>query len=336
MGYRPAVSSRPHRPLRKLVIAVLFVLVASAGGMELLARWMQLDTLQYSAMYIADHLTVPTPAQRAAGVDYLPRRFTLDDDGFTTAYGRCSYTWSGRTLLVLGDSTTVQAGDTTSIHDIRDTWPLLVEQHLGPEWQLCVLAENGYHPADLAALWPQVQGPLQPDLTVLLLCDNDFAIQRHRVAVQDGSHYRLASPPERWQVWRYLWNPWLHRRSAAYRHFTWRMAKATGDDAWIAGSPDGRLPLPALQSLASLDPLAFYLPPVTDGAPVGEAFSRDSPQAPFDIAVIALPEPRSQYRRESDDHVHVNDEGHRIIARRVLDAIDARLDVDEHAAGDAG
>ncbi len=306
----------------RLFAALAFVTVATAAGAELYARRARLDLLQYDSMRVDDNLVAPSPALVDAGVEFLPRGFVQDEAGFTTGFGRCDLDWPGRTLLALGDSTTVQTAVDGVPQAHAGTWPLLAAQALGDDWQACVLAENGYHPSDLVALWQGMALDLQPDHVALLLCENDLVPQKPRQLARRGGETLLLSRPNHDIVWRQLWNPWLYARSEAYRHLTWRMALRTGDQAALATYVPGRDHVGALRRLVSaLDPQLLYLPPLVAGPvdrtrldPLAAALDRP-------IAVVDLGDDPQRYRLEPEDTVHVDAAGHRRIARQVVQAV---------------
>jgi len=149
----------------------LVTLLVTALALEGLARRMDLDARQRQAIRVDRQLLIaetPGAPGAALGVDYLPRGFTLDEAGFTSAWGRCDFDHAGSTALVFGDSVTRQVGlpadPRFQADDPRLTWPALLKRALPAEWQLCVFAEDGYHPADYAAVAEVLVPTLQPEL----------------------------------------------------------------------------------------------------------------------------------------------------------------------------
>ncbi len=313
----------PLPALARIGVVVAVAAAATAAGVEAYSRHAGLDRLQLERMPVAAQLVTPPP--QLSAVDYLPREFRLDAQGFDTAFGRCDLGWPGRTLLALGDSTTVQTTVDGQPEDHQGSWPLLVGQALGPDWQICVLAEDGYHPSDLATLWQALDLDLQPDLAVLLMCSNDLVDRRPRSLVQEGGQTFLAWTPDQPVVWRQLWNPWLYQRSEAYRHFTWRMALATDDAARIPTQVQGRPTGPALAALDdALDLLVFYLPDLVAGQGAPPALARLAQEGGVEIQPVQTGADPEALRREPIDPVHLNEAGHARVAQQVLAANAAR------------
>lgn len=309
---------------------VLATVVVLLGGVEGYARSQHLDQRQGSAIaatgrevqHQAEGRFDPTGDW---GVAYLPRGLTEGPGGFTTPWGGCDLSWSGRTVLVLGDSVTRQA--TPGPHTHAGTWPM---QLTWPEdVQVCVLAEDGYHPAEYAAMADKLRRDgLEPDLTLIVLCENDLQDLPARYPVHVDGRLALYEPPSHTLAWAPAWQPWLYGQSEAFRFVHWRLAVAQPQRAAkIPASTSERQVAPALLELQAAGPTRiWFLPPlrVQDDPLSGARLATVSQTVP-DIQVLDRSDDPVSLRRAPDDHVHLNDAGHAWIAAQIQPVVDAAL-----------
>jgi lysophospholipase L1-like esterase len=262
----------------------------------------------------------------ALGVDYLPDDFVLEEGGYHSRWEFCDFDHEGPTILALGDSTTRQSmrieGEARYGDQPEDTWPKLLQARLGGDVQVCVAAENGFHPRDLAMMLAALQPRLEPDLVVALLCANDLIELAPRVRVRRGDalvFYRAL--PERLVIPAAYWYP-LYVRSEAYRFLHWRLARLLPGlsgtirvqlrDAFGTDEALRRLDAPP----AELG--VWFLPELgQDDEAVQAKVELLSTRSGVPIRAVPLPQPRERFRRTEDDPVHMNLEGH----ERVVDAM---------------
>jgi lysophospholipase L1-like esterase len=297
--------------LRRLALAassLVLALAVAAAGAEAWVRWAGIESRAWpSIAFIGD------PPRGLPGVDYLPRGFRLTDDGLRTPTGVCLRDPGPgvQTLLVLGDSTTVQSTDAEGrpVENLA-TWPQQLPGLLGAAWQVCTLAEMGYHPSDLAALLAAAEGHVRPSRTVVLLCENDLGEHPARALVSRRGVTVLATPPQQATVWAWGWSPFLFQRSAAYRVASAALARRTGDARRIATPHPARQPAEALRALSRWDPLVLLLPPLH--AAWARPALADGLATKAGVAIESLPRPSDPeaLRREPHDTVHLNAAGH--------------------------
>jgi lysophospholipase L1-like esterase len=338
---------------RRLLIVPPLTLVAVLAAVELTARFMDTDMLQHEAIAVAagrglgetwheEGTAAWLETAEALGVDYLPDEFELEEGGFHSRWGFCAFGFEGPTVLAMGDSTTRQSmveRDGQRFGDVpQNTWPMLLKSHLGPGVQVCVLAENGYHPGDLSRLLEGIQPRLEPDLVLVLLCENDLAEAPPRVRVDRGDafvYYRAVA--ERPVVPALYWYP-LYLRSEAFRFLHWRLALA-----WPSRAGEIELTLRdtigvdgALRSMED-QPGAlgvYYLPLLDDAEPAQPPrLAELNRLAGIEVHPVVLPAPRAAYRRTDDDPVHMNLAGHQRVVEAVLPAVRATLGDDPARAG---
>jgi lysophospholipase L1-like esterase len=309
---------------------VVSTVVVLLGGLEGYARSQALDLRQGSAIaatgrevqHQAEGRFDPTGDW---GVAYLPRGLTEGPAGFTTPWGSCSLDWSGRTVLVLGDSVTRQA--TPGPHTHGGTWPM---QLTWPEdVQVCVLAEDGYHPAEYAAMADKVRRDgLEPDLTLIVLCENDVQDLPARYPVQLDGRVALYEPPTHTLAWAPAWQPWLYAHSEAFRFAHWRLAVANPDQAaQIPATVTQRDVSPALLALQDAGPTEiWFLPPLrVQDDPLSSGRLENVNQTVSGIRVLDRGTDPASLRRQPDDHVHLNDAGHAWIAAQIQPVVDDAL-----------
>lgn len=301
--------------LRRLALAgtaTLLSLAAAAAGAEAYVRWAGIESAAWPSIAF-----VGAPPMGLPGVDYLPRGFRLTDDGFSTQAGVCRRDPGPgvRTLLALGDSTTVQstAPDGRPVENDA-TWPLLLARQLGAGWQVCTVAEMGYHPSDLVAVLDAIGDRVAPTETVLLLCDNDFTEQRPRTVVSRRGVHVLATPPQKVSVWAWGWSRFLFDRSSAYRVASAAAAARTGEARWVQAAQPPRLSGDALRALGRLRPIAFHLPPLRDTWPRSGRVDQAAAEGGLTIETLPRPERPLELRREPHDEVHLNAAGHAWLA----------------------
>lgn len=316
----------------------LAALAATPVVLELVARALSLDEKQAEAIAIdvgrersaqtGRALGWDTTAARL-GLDYLPEPFTLDDAGFTTRWGRCAFGFTGPSVLVVGDSTTkqslVQVDGVWRGEDPRDSWPAHLQQDLGPGVQVCVAAEDGYHPRDEAPLVEHLAGALRPVVTVVLLCPNDLVDADGRTRVETGDRLRLAAAAPYRLVYAPLAWPWGLDHSEALRFVAWRLASADPARALRIATSGPPTSVAALLRRMDAAPGAlrlFFLPVLDDDLPALD------PRVPalasasgLPIPLIDLPGPRAARRRTPTDTVHPDAEGNVRIEAAVLAAV---------------
>ena len=320
------VDTPPSRPargvFRRLALTLGLLSVGLLVGLEVVARWLHLDARQGQAIQMPQ--SFPQWRQHAGadfetftGVDYPPRGFVLGKDGYTSAFGPCDFHHEGPTLLALGDSTTVETTGEGS-GDFDPTWPKMVGAALGPQWQVCVIAEVGYHPTDLQAMWSLVRKQLHPTVAVLLLCDNDLVGQRPRYPMRVGDAWALFDEPSTVTQWTGLRIPALFKTSEAWRFLSWRIAEAAGQGERLEREVIHRPASEAIIELdADLDLHLYHLPPLTNGwarDPLVDALAKDGG---VPITEVALPPDASPYRRDGQDTVHMSGSGHVLVAAQV-------------------
>jgi lysophospholipase L1-like esterase len=322
---------------RRTLIVPPLTLLAALVAVECSSRAMDTDRMQHEAIAIGAGNSMGETWHQAGspewlatteelGVDYLPDDFVLDDGGYHSRWPYCDFDHQGFTILALGDSTTRQSmkiEDGVRYGDLPEhTWPALLEERLGEDVQVCVAAENGFHPRDLAMMLAALQPRLEPDLVLALLCENDLIELAPRVRVQRGDalvFYRAM--PERKVVPSLYWYP-LYVRSEAYRFLHWRLAMALPG---IGGSIRVQLrdAFGTDEALRRLDATPgqlgiWFLPSLGDDDETLLAnVERLSARSGVGIRTVPLPQPRARFRRTDDDPVHMNIEGH----ERVVDAM---------------
>lgn len=306
---------------------VLLPVVVGLGGVELWARQQDLDHRQGQAIALQGEplqdFVEGKLASEEWGVAYLPTDLEADRRGFATRWGACAYDHPGRTLLVFGDSTTVQG---TPQNEPHGTWPARLS--LPEDVQLCVVAEMGYHPGEYLALARHLREEgLEPDLTLVLLCENDLSDLQARIGVEVDGREALYQPPTHRLAFAPLWNPWLFERSEAFRFVSWRMAEAWPQHQ--ARIPAGVAPMresaPSLQGLQELGPTEiFYAPPLRGWVTPNPLLRHVQQQVPELHVLEWGPDPVS-LRRQSDDDVHFNDRGHAVVVEAAQRAVDEHL-----------
>jgi len=309
------------KTLLRLVLVSSLTMVAMVVGVELLARWMILDAHQGEAIAAytdprGDPRDVP---EALRDVDYLPRLFRLHEEGLETAFGSCSADHPGPTLLALGDSTTVE----TSAPETEDrafvgTWPFIVGEGLGADWQVCVIAECGYHPSDFPPLVQAFSQVIEPDLTILLMCENDIWTEMPRHLDRSGGRWLLRYEPQYFLAWERYQNEWLFEHSHAWRYLSWRRAMRTSESEMIERPGVGREAGDALIELKRFMPRVFAIAPLVAGSSVSQRVWRLSRQSGLDISIIRWPADPLPLRRQPNDEGHMNAEGHRWVAEHML------------------
>lgn len=338
---------------RRYFVIPPLTLVAALAAVELSARVLDTDQLQHEAIAVAagkglgetwhqGSTDAWLETVEALGVDYLPDEFVLEEDGYHSRWGFCDFDFDGPTILAMGDSTTRQSMvDRAEQHSIdlpRYTWPALLQNHLGAGHQVCVAAENGFHPRDLSKLLEALQPRLQPDLVLALLCENDLAELSPRVRVDRGDAYVFyRAVAERPVLPSLYWYP-LYVRSEAFRFLHWRLASAMPDKAGeirmalsdAFGVDEALRRMDAQPSQLKV----FYLPTLDDAQPLQPMrLGQIAQRAGVDIRTVRFEGSRADYRRSEEDTVHLNLAGHQRVVHNVLPVVRAALGGDEPSPG---
>lgn len=314
-------------------LAIVWVCgLVGALALEGYARARHLDRLRARTTAVGGRQTAASDFQLSPldwDVPYFPRVFSLQSEVLQTAWGTCRADHPGRTVLVLGDSTTRQAsgggrGDASPQGEAARTWPALLAPDLPADVQLCVVAEDGYHPADHLALLRRLAPILEPDLVLVLLCANDLVDQAQWVGVAQDGWVVVYELPATAPAFRPLWNPWLWSHSEAFRFVSWRLVERFGHgfDLPVGGAQPRR----AIQSLHDLlaeapDLRLFYLPMLDDGDPDDLAARQRLVAEGIPHQALSLTAPWEPLRREAGDRMHLSDQGHAAVARQVLPAV---------------
>ncbi len=330
---------------RAVLLSVVTALTASFA-VEWCARSMQLDIRQQQAIAIAagaqpenspgDTYSTLLSSEIGASLDYLPRGFRLEKHGFQGNWGWCDFAFDGPSVLVLGDSTTRQsmaleeganAGDFA-----RHTWPALLQQELGDGVQVCVIAEDGYHPQDLLVFVQLLEPLLKPVAVLGLLCENDLMDFTPRVALEreDGVVFYRAQP--RRMVFSPLLSRSLYQWSEAYRFLQWRLALAFPRyqdhvDVHLVGAKALEQILSEMETATGRLGL-FFLPTLQDERQdyLRRRLAVVERTSGVDIVPVPLHAPLSQFRKDPPDTVHVNVAGHRQVVGTVLPHLRAWLE----------
>lgn len=323
----------PRRWLAAALVG-LGTTAAAALGVELAARALQLDLIQLERVAVDEgepfggsRLDAIAPAwrERAAPLleGYLPTGFTLSEQGFASHLGTCRFDHPGPTVLAMGDSTTVMTADPDSHHppkgagDPAQIWPALLAAELGPEVQVCTLAELGFHPQDHARFVEVLAPALEPALVVVLLCGNDLEPLAPRVRQPDGEGSIYYGSSGTQQAHGALPLRWLFAHSEAWRHLQWRAAQRWPEG--MVALPSPRFPAqPASESLERLMTVGpkvelFFLPQLRD-----DSSPPDLGALGVGARIVDLPAPREALRYSPNDPVHMNAAGHRAVVEAVV------------------
>ncbi len=333
---------------RWLIIPPL-TLVATLAAVELAARGMSLDNRQHEAIAVSAGMGLGETwldethedwmdTVEELGVDYLPREFRLEDDGFQSRWGWCDFGFDGPSVLVLGDSTTRQSmaveGGVKYGDLARHTWPALLQQELGRGVQVCVAAENGYHPRDQLRLLESLGARLEPAIALVLLCENDLAELSPRVGVrQDDALVFYRALPHRLIYQPLFWFP-LYARSEAFRFLHWRLALAhPGQTSQIEVVLTDAFDVDeALRRMRDAVPRlgVYFLPTLEDEGreELERRVAHVSERAGVPIQAVPLPAPLEQFRKEPSDDVHANLQGHERIVATALPQVRGWLQVE--------
>ncbi|MCB9778119.1 MAG: SGNH/GDSL hydrolase family protein [Alphaproteobacteria bacterium] len=283
------------------------------GATEAIARKLRLDL--YQGRPVAEFTTQDPPMD--LGLPFPPRMLEVDADGFRTVYGTCRRDFAGSTLLVIGDSTTLQGFHDGRPSEVDGTWPQLVADRLGPDWQVCVLAEVGWHPQDeLAAA--ELLDLSFVDRTVVLLCVNDLTPAPRRYVDRIGDQWAIIEGATEYTAWAPLGTPPTLWRSEAFRYLSWRMATATGDGVQVPTDGGATSSVDAIAGLdALLHPTFYYLPELVPGAHRAHALAVGA-DAGVEMHVIALPDDPLPLRRGKGERYHLGIPGHALVAAQIL------------------
>lgn len=319
-------------------MVLLGSLVLGLGVVEAYARARSLDRAIARATAVAGRHTGSSEFQPAPDhwdLPYLPRFFRLDEQQLETAWGSCRFDHPGPTILVFGDSTTRQASsgnrsrsqpfppdsdrDALARHEARRTWPAALAATLSPDTQLCVVAEDGYHPADYRELTRHLLPLLNPEQVIVLLCENDLQAIAAREAVPGDQGWMVVYElPHTRPVFPPLWQPQLYEWSEAFRFVHLRLALATGRRVDITMEHPTLPWAESLREIAEAVPtrLVFLPPLVEPGLPSATHAARLG-ELGLPVQVISLPPPFDPWRRDARDEVHLSDEGHAEVARQI-------------------
>lgn len=297
-----------RRFLKHLTWQLPVLLVASAASGEWIARDRHLDRLQGQTVAMKELSRGAWTDGDLLGADYLPRLFLLDGDGFTTSWGRCDFDQPA--LLIFGDSTTREAailpGDQDDAHL---TWPMQLQL----TEQVCVIAEDGYHPHDYALIAEQLAPRMELTRILVLLTENDLTDRVGRLPIRDGHVTVIYEPPASRVINGAFWNPWLYGRSELFRWLHWKTGDRTID--WEKPELRTLASLQALQAHAELD--LFYLPQLITGPMNGALALEAVREAGFEITLIELPEDPTGLRKQPEDINHMGPQGHKLVAAQV-------------------
>lgn len=316
----------PSFPVRKRLLILPATVLALLISLEVTARTLHLDQREQVSIAVDASLTRLMSDGSAWGVDYLPRQFSLDDTGFDSYWGRCDFTAPGPRVLALGDSTTRQVGRLGPLPEDLDPialgWPMLLKSHLRKDVQVCVIAEDGYHPFDQAILAERVARLWPPDLIVALWCDNDLDDEPARVMVREGDQMRIVLHNPFQRVWRPFQWPWLIQRSEAARFIGSRLGTLTGDAVDVPlDLPRERRVLDAIRRIDALpgELRAYHIPALQEDDQWGVVRTNGlAEQAGVPIFNIPLPQPRESLRILDADHIHPNRRGHELVAAAMV------------------
>lgn len=302
--------------LRSAFAAVLACL-ALPLGLEGVARWLALDWRQGHAMAVQEGMV---QTARRTGLAFPPRILELTPDGFTTRFGPCVTRFQGQSLVVLGDSVTVMtASQAERSGEFQGSWPLLLAGRLGPGWQVCVLAEIGWHPKDALATLERLRALLPPHHLVVQLCSNDATAHRDTRIFRWSNQDYLVLRPNVLRGWPGYYNRWLWERSEAFRYWSWRRATATGEafEVRVELADDGSFS--AHRALRDAGAIFFFTPPLDEVDSRGPTLAWAVAPAPV-ITVPVGPDDR----RTPEDTVHLGPSGHQAFADTVYEALVAR------------
>jgi lysophospholipase L1-like esterase len=333
----------------RYVLVPLVTLLVTIAGFELIARWMRLDLRQHEAIAVSagkglgeiwheGDTEAWLEAVEVMGLDYAPDHFALEGAGYHSRWPFCDFGFDGPTVLAMGDSTTRQSmmenpaggrfGDM-----VEHTWPMLLQQRLGDGVQVCVAAENGYHPRDLTLMLDALEPRLHPAVVLALLCENDLNDLEPRVRVDRGDAFifyraldhRLVFGPLFWRT--------LFDRSEAFRFLHWRLAMAVPSQAYEkkVELKDAFSVVSALERMdAKPGALGVYYLPQLDDSPLEDPRVEELAQkSGVDITTVPLPSPRERFRRTEEDAVHVNIDGHRAVVRAVYPLVRESLGLED-------
>ncbi len=314
-------------PLTRWKVAARLVIITGvfapllAVGVEGLARYMHMDARQGEPMtapgapkgYLSDYVRTP-------GVDYTPRKWKLDDDGFDDGFGHCDFHFHGKTFLAFGDSTTVWG--TLPDGDNRDwisSWATLLKKDIPADWQVCTIAEVGYHPVDYLDMWRLLAGRLHPDAATVLLCENDLTGQPERIAANVGGEWTLFHSPEQMTEWADDPFPSLYEPSEAWRFMSWRIADHTGAKRMIHRDVPHRQASDALTTLeGEMDLKIYYLWPLTADSARNVHVDELQTAVGKPIVDVDLPAEKVPLQLQPGDTVHMNHIGHERFEAQVL------------------
>ena len=299
--------------------------------MEGYARLRHLDRLRARATAVGGRQTAASHFQLSPAdwdLPYFPRVFDLDDQRLITAWGTCRFDHPGRTVLVLGDSTTRQAsgggiGDNSPEGEAARTWPALLAGSLPSDIQVCVVAEDGYHPADHLELLRRLAPRMRPDLVVLLLCANDLVDQAEWVGVARDGWVVVYEMPTTVPVFRPMWSPWLFEHSEAFRFLHWQLSSRFGQRYDLAVEERPRQALASLAAIQAQAPalLMAYLPMLDDADQDDLLARRRLVAEGLPHQLLSLQPPWDPLRREAGDRMHLSDRGHALVAEQLEPSI---------------
>lgn len=314
-------SSPPSKPSnsRRWFAAGLFFVMATAIGIEGIARKMQLDLVPEVGMQMIRSDVRPREMDgvNLLSLDYIPSGFDIVDGELRSRFGTCRLNANIPTLLALGDSVTVSSSYVEGKTEEQLAWPTFVAEALG--MQLCVFAEAGFHPTDIAMFLDAMGPRLSPTETVMVLCHNDINDQGPRHVTRRQGDWAIVAEPQSHLVHLPTFWPWLGARSEAYRFFSYRLAgMLKSGEQWENPNHQSRQTAPALRRITALDPLLVYVPEINErwSMPPSDEVERGTGGIP--LLMLPRPEDPLSLRRSPDDEVHFNAEGHQWLAQFIV------------------
>lgn len=322
-----------RKRILNILVVILLGLAMAGGGVEVYARHKHLDVMgQRPTILRPTPAGLSRPAPDGWGVAYLPRDFEmLEGGGFKSSWGVCRPDFAGRTVLAFGDSTTRQSGGVglqprTSVEEAQKTWPAFL--NLGSDVQVCVIAEDGYHPRDIELILKKVLPTLKVDLLVGMLCFNDGYEFAPQLALDVTKGTALFNLPLKMAVYPPWDIPWLWDHSEAFRYLHWYMANESGLKKMRKSQYSGVPTSESLIAIASFDvPLVlWYLPHLSFQADQDQRTLQSVAEAELPINQLVLDGNPIDLRYQFDDPIHLSERGHRQVAAQIAKEVTSILE----------